>query len=61
MMDVVTITLCLLQVAYLLTVIVYFGHRKTVHTPVLISKQIHAPHYDNRETLVRKLTLGRRK
>lgn len=61
MMDIVTITLCLLQAAYLLTVIVYFGHRKAAHTPVLISKQIQVPHYESRNTLVHRLNLGRRK
>ena len=39
MIELVTITLCLIQAAYLLAVIAFFGNRKVVPAPVIASRR----------------------
>jgi len=39
MMELVTIILCLIQAAYLLAVIAFFGNRKVVPAPVIASRR----------------------
>jgi hypothetical protein len=60
MIELVTVILCLIQAAYLLTVIATFGYRKLVPAPVIAFRRPYLAQQVKQDVLAHRPNIGRR-